>query len=42
MLLARDQPGDRARARALASEAVALYHALGMPAFAKQTQALLG
>ena len=42
MLLARNQPGDRARARELASEAVALYLALAMPAFAKQTQALLG
>ena len=42
MLHARDQPGDRARASGLVSEAVALYDAIGMGAFAKQTRALVG
>jgi hypothetical protein len=31
MLIARDQPGDRERARQLLTEAIAMYRQIGMP-----------
>jgi DNA-binding SARP family transcriptional activator len=40
MLLARDQPGDRARAQDLLAEALATYDELGMEGYAAQTLAL--
>ncbi len=39
MLLARNQPGDVAQARAMHSEAAALYEELKMPTFAARTRA---
>ena len=40
MLLARDQPGDRARAQDLLAEAQATYEELGMEGYAAQASAL--
>jgi hypothetical protein len=42
MLLSRNDPGDRERARSLLSEAVSLYESMGMPGFARRASARLG
>jgi hypothetical protein len=42
MLLARNEAGDRERARTLLSEASALYDALGMTVFSSRARALVG
>jgi len=41
MLLDRDAPGDRERARHLLTEAVAMYRTLGMPKHVEIAEALL-
>lgn len=41
MLLSRNAPGDRERARSLLSEALSLYESMGMPGFARRTSARL-
>ncbi len=41
MLLARNDSGDRDRARALLAEALSLYESIGMPGFARRTSARL-
>jgi DNA-binding CsgD family transcriptional regulator/tetratricopeptide (TPR) repeat protein len=42
LLLARDQRGDRAHARALLEQALRIYRDLGVPYFAAKAEALLG
>jgi hypothetical protein len=41
MLLARNDSGDRERARVLLAEALSLYESIGMPGFATRTSARL-
>jgi len=41
MLLDRDAPGDRARARQLLDEAIAMYREIGMPHHLEMAEALL-
>jgi hypothetical protein len=41
MLIDRDGPGDRERARELLSEAIEMYHRLGMPKHVEIAEALL-
>jgi hypothetical protein len=41
MLLARNDPGDRERARVLLAEGLSLYQSIGMPGFAQRTAARL-
>jgi len=38
----RDGPGDRDKARELLTEAVAMYHEIGMPKHQEMAEALLG
>ena len=40
-LLARNDPGDRERARVLLAEGLSLYQSIGMPGFAQRTAARL-
>ncbi len=42
MLIDRDAPGDRDKARELLTEAVAMYHKIGMPKHVEMAEALLG
>ena len=42
MLLRRDEPGDRARARTLLEEAISIYGDLGQPRHRELSEALLG
>jgi tetratricopeptide (TPR) repeat protein len=42
MLIDRDGPGDREKARELLTEAIAMYCQIGMPKHVEMTQALLG
>ena len=42
MLIDRDGPGDRAKARELLAEAVAMYRKIGMPKHVEMAEALLG
>jgi tetratricopeptide (TPR) repeat protein len=42
MLLDRDSPGDRDKARELLTEAVAMYREIGMPKHVEMAEALLG
>jgi hypothetical protein len=41
MLLDRDRPGDRERARSQLSDAIEAYHAMGMPRHEAVTSTLL-
>ena len=41
MLIDRDGPGDREKARALLAEAIAMYREIGMPKHVEMAQALL-
>ena len=41
MLLDRDGPGDRVKARALLTEAIAMYRRIGMPKHVEMAEALL-
>ena len=42
MLIDRDGPGDRAKAREPLAEAVAMYRKIGMPKHVEMAEALLG
>ena len=42
MLLDRDAPGDREKARELLTEAIAMYRGIGMPRHVEMAEALLG
>jgi tetratricopeptide (TPR) repeat protein len=42
MLIDRDAPGDREKARELLTEAVAMYRRIGMPKHVEMAEALLG
>ena len=42
MLIDRDAPGDRAKARELLTEAIAMYRRIGMPKHVEMAEALLG
>ncbi|UCD56640.1 MAG: hypothetical protein JSV16_12525, partial [Candidatus Hydrogenedentota bacterium] len=41
MLIERNDPGDRDKARALLTEATATYRELGMPSFLENAEALM-
>jgi hypothetical protein len=42
MLIERDAPGDRDKARQLLAEAVAMYREIGMPKHGEMAEELLG
>ena len=42
MLIDRDNPGDRPKARELLTEAVAMYRQIGMPRHLEMAEAMLG
>ncbi len=42
MLIERDAPGDRDKARQLLTEAIAMYRKIGMPKHVEMAGALLG
>jgi hypothetical protein len=42
MLIDRDGPGDRDKARDLLTEAVAMYRKIGMPMHVEMAEAMLG
>ena len=42
MLIDRDGPGDRDKARELLTEAIAMYRKIGMPKHVEMAEALLG
>ena len=41
MLIDRDGPGDRVKARELLTEAIAMYRGIGMPKHVEMAEALL-